>query len=366
MFYNVLLLFIFILLIFFKFIFKQSNKVKIIFLSLIGILLGLVSALRFELKGDFYANYIGFVTASKMGFFEIYKEYDEFSNVYLRKIISLITDDPQWYFAITGFFIVTSFLVFIYKYSPNVYLSVMIFFTIGGYFTSHNITRQYIAVAICLYAFSYLISRNPIKYFSLIFIAITFHTSAVVMIPLYFLVKIRINLKIVLLYFILITFGAFLYDFLAPLIHSLIYSDSYIEVGYGTEGASIYNILLPLFLLTFLLYIYYIKKESLYSEIPFDIALSKRNFLINTLLHMGFLSFLIMILSVTNMLILSRLSNYFMISYLIIIPMAINYSSKKLKPLFYFVVIVILVTYFLVSNYLGKLTPDIYVPFWSI
>src|SRR5690606_16453571 len=154
--------------------------------------------------------------------------YDEFGHMLFRKVISIFTENPQWYFAISATFIIFSIFVFIYKYSPNIYLSVLLFVTIGGYFTSHNITRQYIAIAICLYGFSYIIKRNPIKYFLVVLVAISFHTSSIIMMPLYLLAKIPITRKLIFLYLVGSIALALSYNSIFPFVHNIIYTDSYI------------------------------------------------------------------------------------------------------------------------------------------
>lgn len=363
MLYNLLIVWLILLMIFFQGFIKQSSLTKLLFLFISGLTLAMISAFRFETSGDFYTNYIGFIKTSSMSFKEILFNYDEYGHMLLRKVISLFAENPQWYFVISGLFIVISFLIFIYRYSPNVYLSVLLFVTIGGYFTSHNITRQYIAIAICLYAIPYLISRKPIKYFFVTIMAMTFHTSAVVMIPIYFLAKVSIKRKVIVLYIVTITLITLIYDALFPYLHNLIYSDYYTEGSYGTTGANFLNIILPTLLLILLWYFYHIWKKNATKNDALSFK-PQEYILYNSLVHMGVLSFFFSLVGVTNMLILSRLSDYFMVCYLIIIPWALKFSVRKKRIIIYFCIFILTLTYFLINNYLGRLTPTPYTPFW--
>lgn len=359
MLYNLLILWMILLIIFFRGLLKQNTLTKLLYLFLSGLSLVLLSSFRFETGGDFYNNYVGFLRASSMTFKEIFFNYDEYGHMYLRKLISLFTDNPQWYFAVSATFIIVSFFIFIYRYSPNIYFSVLLFVTIGGYFVSHNITRQFIAISICLYAIPSLISRKSIKYFLTILLAMTFHTSAFVMSPLYFLANIRITKKVILLYMISFVVIVLTFDIVFPFIHQFVYSDSYHEGNYGTTGANLLNIVLPSILFLLLIYFMRIMKEK-------EQQLESRNQVIfyRMLFHMGILSFLFNIIGTIHMLILYRLSFYFSVSYLIIIPLLICSIEKKSRPLFYLFFLVIAIGFFSISNYLGRLIPTPYTPFW--
>ncbi len=364
MLYNLLVIWILLLIILFQGILKQNNTTKLAFLTLSGLSLALLTGFRFETSGDFYTNYVNFTKTASMSFSEILFSYSEFGHMLFRKVISLFTDNPQWYFLISGLFIIVSFLIYIYRYSYNIYLSVFLFVTIGGYFVSHNITRQYIAIAICLYAIPYLISRKPIKYLLIIVTAMTFHTSSFIMLPIYLVAKIPVKRNIILLYLIAVTLITLTFDRVFSIVHSLLYSEYYTEGSYGTISADILNIILPTFLLMFLLYFYLIWKNDLNKSRELCLTTSKEYILYNSMLHMGILSFFFSLLSITNMLILNRLSDFLMVCYLIIIPWALKHTPKKNRIIIYFVIFIASLTYFSINNYFGRLIPTPYTPFW--
>ena len=361
MLYNLLIFWILLMIITFQGIFKRESAAKKIFLIVTGLTLFLISAFRYETTGDFHANYIGFLKVSNLSFKQLVLNNDEFGHMFLRKIISLFTDNPQWYFVVTGFFIVFSFYIYIYRFSPNVYLSVLLFITIGGFFTSHNITRQYISIAICLWGIPYLISRKTIKYFICIIIAITFHTSAFVMIPVYFLSKIPITKKIVLIYLVIFVIMAYSFRGIYSYLNQYVYSDYYVGESYGTTEANILNIILPSILLVFLFY--FIRSINI-SKSKFVSENDNCHFFNNMLTHMGILSYLFNFLAVTDFLILERFSNFFSVSYLIIVPTVLKFMRKEHKPLIYLCVLGLVIVFFFINNYLGKFTPTPYTPFW--
>jgi len=73
------------------------------------------------------------------------------------------------------------------RLSPFPILSLLLFYALTmGYLGSN---RQLIALAICLYALRFVVERKPIIFFSLVFFAFLFHTSALLFAVYYFLNK---------------------------------------------------------------------------------------------------------------------------------------------------------------------------------
>ena len=95
--------------------------------------------------------------------------------------------------------IVSKLLTYCDKYK---YIGLMYFIPCWGFYLFiDNPMRNLIAVIISLYAIKYLLKRKPIPYFTIVIIAMTFHTSACVMIPAYFFMHKNLSTKkIVILY----------------------------------------------------------------------------------------------------------------------------------------------------------------------
>ncbi len=81
--------------------------------------------------------------------------------------------------------------------SVNFLYSVLLFMVSGYYFWSFNGVRQSIAMAIFIFAVYYIDEKKPWKYFLLILIAAQFHTTAVIYFPIYFIKKVKLNLRII-------------------------------------------------------------------------------------------------------------------------------------------------------------------------
>lgn len=144
----------------------------------------------------FKAPSVGNDTATYIKLFNEIASYDKVSNfladsryeagfVYLIRIISRVFTDPQFLFIITGPFIAFSFGRFIYKYSRLPWMSAYMFLTLQFFDLSFSGIRQIISIAILLFAYDFLIKRQPIQFFSIVFLAATIHTSAVLFLFLY-------------------------------------------------------------------------------------------------------------------------------------------------------------------------------------
>ena len=87
-----------------------------------------------------------------------------------------------------------SFMLLFYNFSVHYAFSVFLFFTMGIYVSTMNGIRQYIATAIILLGAKYIFSAKKsdfLKLLPLILLASLFHSSAVILIPIYFLCRRR-------------------------------------------------------------------------------------------------------------------------------------------------------------------------------
>lgn len=79
----------------------------------------------------------------------------------------------------------------------NYYLILAIFIYVSSiYFDFANMMRQGVAVSIFFYASNFIVKRDYKKYFFLVFLAMGFHFSSIILIPLYFIRRTSFNLLI--------------------------------------------------------------------------------------------------------------------------------------------------------------------------
>ncbi len=113
---------------------------------------------------------------------------------FLQYRLHMITDEPYMLIMVTAIFAVVPVIYILYKYAWPYELAIA-FFVLTSYYTfSMNGIRQYAAAGMLLLGTKYLFSEKKIDFFKFlffIFLAWLWHSSAIFMIPLYFIVRRR-------------------------------------------------------------------------------------------------------------------------------------------------------------------------------
>lgn len=151
----------------------------------------LVSAIRYNVGTDYLYRYVpGFIIIASGG-----KETFEVGFILINKFALLFSKDYVVLFVITSF--IFCFFVYkaIYQQSEDICFSILLLLITTSFFVSMNIVRQSMSISIFLYATKYIKENNLKKYLIFILIAATFHSSALIYIPIFFVCKRSINLK---------------------------------------------------------------------------------------------------------------------------------------------------------------------------
>lgn len=158
-------------------------------------LMTLILGFRYQVGTD-YMSYVHI--------FELYKSGAKTVGVemgyeLLNKIV-LLFDLNFWvvFFissAITNYFILKLF----HEKSYNFFLSIYILFGVGFVFFQTNAIRQALAISLTFYGTKYLTEQNFKKYFVFCLLGSLFHFSALIMIPIYWLSRIKFNKLIIML-----------------------------------------------------------------------------------------------------------------------------------------------------------------------
>lgn len=84
-------------------------------------------------------------------------------------------------------------IAFFRKYTDNIFLCLVLYLVFEGFGISINLMRNSIAIFIFLNAIEYLANRRPLQYFGMCLLAVGFHFSAFVYLPLYFFFHRKMN-----------------------------------------------------------------------------------------------------------------------------------------------------------------------------
>lgn len=131
-----------------------------------------------------------------------------------------------------------SIILFLRKYAYSFTFSTFLYISSGAFFTSMNIMRQYMAVAVILWCYPMAKKKKFVKYFLLVIVASFIHQSAWVMLPLYFVFAYdsKRNLSYVLIAAMLVVFVNFDRIVGGVLSHTSYeyYLENITDGGYGT------------------------------------------------------------------------------------------------------------------------------------
>lgn len=194
--YNLNILFILL----FAFVFYSRGATKgrtIAFVMLSFTQLFAISALRYGIGHDYFRYAEQFAFVAKTGFFDFSFVHEMGANdigyIFYMKLVALFTHNAQVYFAVTAALTLGATGYFIYKHSKVAWISVYLYTTIALYYATMNFVRQNLAVAILLLGYTFLKEKKFFIYSLFILAASAIHFSALIMLPLYFLLHVKIN-----------------------------------------------------------------------------------------------------------------------------------------------------------------------------
>lgn len=247
---------------------------------------------------------------------------------------------PQAILICNGLITMLCFFYFIRKFSDDVYLSIYLFVSLGFYSQCFNIMRQMLALAIFLVALSLIYSKRYKLGAILAVLSLGIHITVIIMFPLLLVFyKKRINSGLLLSSICLLILSILLRDTLLDCIAWFVvrFFPPYImyinggSVGFGYEGQG-RIIWLYIFYAVLILGLYYITTLSRY----YTYNAKARLFMLPVSICVA-----IGCLGVNNPL-LSRLSIYYQVFIIILIPITLQYFKIVSRRLLY--VCVILVT----------------------
>lgn len=261
----------------------------------------------------------------------------EIGYVFLIKILYHISENPRILFIVTSLLLIIALGIFLYRYSPDISLSILLFISLGFFANSMNAMRQYIAWSLLLLAFVFLVERKPFLFTFFVIFASLFHLTALVFIILYPLLYLNFNFRYFLIFTIFLMICLFNFDYIIGVIFAKITSYSVYEESILNNGTNGYlNILLNFLICALVLLIYnrFFRKDN--------------DRKVNAIKWTLTLACLIWLVSFKFAQI-SRIANYFTISLMIAIPLIVKkLNDSKARRIYLFLLIMSSFVYFIV------------------
>lgn len=247
--------------------------------------------------------------------------------IFFITMLTKISPDPQFMLIVTS--IITQGLIiwFLRKYSSLFELELFMYIASGYFLTTMNGIRQAMASSIMLLGSKFLIERKFIPYMVLTLLISTIHTSALIMIPVYFIANnnnwSKNFIQTIIILFIVTMFGGIIMN----IGFKLLQGSRFEQYSEFDEGGS--NIL-----------------RTLVSMVPVVLAYIQRNRLkeifpqCNIFVNLSIVNMLIMALSLYNW-IFARMTYYFMPYTFVLLPYTIkSIEIKEQRRLLYYTFIV--------------------------
>jgi transmembrane protein EpsG len=147
----------------------------------------ITAGIRYNVGVDFNSYVDIYYNIVKSNFLQNIKT-GEFGYLLLNKASEYIFNGPQGVFLFSSIITIGFLYAALHDHEDKIAFPLALFL----YFTkiypfSLNVMRQSIAISIILYSYKYIVSKNFKKFLLFVIIAALFHTSAIVVIPFYFI-----------------------------------------------------------------------------------------------------------------------------------------------------------------------------------
>lgn len=250
---------------------------------------------------------------------------------FLQMVLKQISDDPQ-VLLFTCALITNGLIVMVlYKYTRLFELSIFVYITAGMYLVSMNGMRQYLAAAIIFAATKYIFDGSWKKYSLIIFLASFIHGSALILIPMYFIVRRKawtFTTLMILMFAVLLAMG---YSQISDILFAAIEDTQYSEYkNFSEGGANIIRVIVyavPIILA-------FMGRHKLREIFP------NSDYIVN----MAILGLVFMVISTQNW-IFARFSIYFGLYNLILISWIVKTFVRKEQILVYYAIILFYLVY---------------------
>lgn len=319
---------------------EKRNRILGIFFSIL--IPSVFAGIRFRVGTD-YSNYYNiFLALQKIDFVDVFDELNISSDLgfYLMAKIFLYFLEIETIYGLYAFVIVSIFVYTILSQYKQYNLTLSYLFFLFIFFsTSLNILRQCVAVVIIFYSLKYIFCNNLYKFLLFIALSAMIHSSAIIVLPLYFMWNHKQNRCVDIRFiFIVSLVGIYLWQTILKELNSFGYFTQYSNYMKDVEVES-NNITFYIKFLITLLTLYF--KKYIYSK-DFRIQLFVAMYIIGTMADfLGFFSPYI-----------KRIGLYYSFSEILIVPMFVH-AFKDFK-LVSFIIITLIILYFTLDVYTLK------------
>lgn len=313
---------------------KKTQRSSLLFVTIVSSILTIVSGLR---------NNIGDTSMYIYTYGLIGPDYNSNGDyepgfVLFLKILKSISEDPQFMLLVTSIIVNVLIVYTLWRYSKYYYFEIATFLYVasGYYLVTMNGIRQCLAASIIFAATKLFIEKKTIPYILVIIFACTIHTSAFIMIPVYFIAQFKPWSKTTMLLVGLTIIGMVLYEPLMDIASNILGNNKLETYKSSTEGGA--NIIrIMIFFVPVVLA--YLRKD----------IINKEWNKINIFVNISLLSSLVMLFSAIHW-VFSRFTLYLQpYTFILLAYMIKNCFTGKERRLLYYGVVVCYTLFFFIE-----------------
>lgn len=297
---------------------KRSKKV----LMIVCIILFFVAAFRGDFTNDYRLYYYCFEQNSDISFQNLISSRDWLFWV-ITKFVYEIFGNYLFCYVIVALLMMYFYYKCFLKASDLFFLTLFIFVAVDNYVISFNLSRNILAVSICAVAIIYIWERKTIPYVSYIIVASMIHRSALIMIPMYWILQIdfrkRRNSFLLCACIFATTIGALYTTKIAMYVQSFIGMDYESYGSYGLDFGNIGSALKTTMLVFFILLL---MRNLDYSNV-------KERVLFNGCILAWYLQLL-----AAKLLMIQRIGYYFSICFALLLPILVLRLNKERRNVY--------------------------------
>ncbi|KEZ50333.1 EpsG family protein [Metabacillus indicus] len=259
-------------------------------------------------------------------------------NIY-QLLLQQISSDPQILVFTTALITNLLIIIVLLKYSRIIELSVYVYIASGMFTTSMNGIRQYFAAAIVFTGTKYILNGQFKKYLVVILLASTIHKSALVLLPIYFIVRRESWTQVTFALLgiaVLIVVG---FNEFSNLLFSVISNTQYGQYSHFEEGGASK---IRVFVNAVPVIIAFLGRDKLRKLWP------KSDYIVN----MSIISVLFMVIASQNW-IFARFNIYFGLYNLILLSWVVKLFKKKHEKIIYYGILICYFLYFYYEHVIG-------------
>lgn len=170
---------------------KAGKWGRAVYCAALAVIFIVISASRFLVGYDFAAYGKSYFDMKYLDAEDVMVGRFEKGFIMPLYILSLGYDEYYHVFIYTSIIIYSTVFYLIYKNSSCPWVSAAAYLCLGLYFNSLCFLRQVMAALVAAYAVKYAVSGKHLRFFAFIFVAASFHWSALIMLLMYCFLKIK-------------------------------------------------------------------------------------------------------------------------------------------------------------------------------